>query len=124
MYWCCVSSVTASGSSNTAGRSFVDFYCANSPPVADFIANHDNLRAIVRASLLPATGLNRVALKAMENLAQYIIRASFSQERMTYIPENSKVVPFSLTHKGNFSIVLPIKSKVISKDQSRWRNEK
>jgi len=30
--------------------------------------------------------------KAMENLARYIIRASFSQERMTYIPEESKVI--------------------------------
>ncbi|NCO52325.1 MAG: hypothetical protein GW875_09520 [Deltaproteobacteria bacterium] len=30
--------------------------------------------------------------KAMENLARYIIRACFSQERMTYIPEESKVV--------------------------------
>jgi hypothetical protein len=29
---------------------------------------------------------------AMENLARYIIRASFSQERMTYIAEESKVV--------------------------------
>ena len=29
--------------------------------------------------------------EAMENLAGYIIRASFSQERMTYIPEESKV---------------------------------
>jgi hypothetical protein len=30
--------------------------------------------------------------KAMENLACYIIRASFSQERMTYIAEESKVI--------------------------------
>ena len=30
--------------------------------------------------------------KAMENLARYIIRASFSQERMAYLPEESKVV--------------------------------
>ena len=30
--------------------------------------------------------------KAMENLAGYIVRASFSQERMTYIPEESKVL--------------------------------
>ena len=30
--------------------------------------------------------------EAMENLARYIIRASFSQERMTYFPEDSKVV--------------------------------
>ena len=29
--------------------------------------------------------------QAMENLARYIIRASFSQERMTYIPEEAKV---------------------------------
>jgi len=29
---------------------------------------------------------------AMENLAQYIIRASFSQERMQYLAEPSKVV--------------------------------
>jgi hypothetical protein len=28
----------------------------------------------------------------MENLARYIIRASFSQERMTYIPDESKVL--------------------------------
>ena len=30
--------------------------------------------------------------EAMENLTRYIIRASFSQERMTYIPEESKVI--------------------------------
>ena len=30
--------------------------------------------------------------EAMENLARYIIRASFSQERMTYIPEESRVL--------------------------------
>jgi len=28
----------------------------------------------------------------MENLARYIIRTSFFQERMTYIPEESKVI--------------------------------
>jgi len=30
--------------------------------------------------------------EAMEELARYIIRASFSQERMTYLPEQSKVI--------------------------------
>jgi hypothetical protein len=30
--------------------------------------------------------------EAMEKLAHYIIRASFSQERMTYLPEESKVI--------------------------------
>jgi len=28
----------------------------------------------------------------MENLTRYIIRASFSQERMTYIPEEPRVI--------------------------------
>ncbi len=32
------------------------------------------------------------AEEAMKNLARYIIRVSFSQERMTYFPEDSKVV--------------------------------
>jgi len=31
------------------------------------------------------------------------------------------VVPFSLTHKGNFSIVLPIKSKALSNKQREMR---
>jgi len=30
--------------------------------------------------------------EAMENLPRYIIRASFSRERMIYIPEESKVI--------------------------------
>ncbi|MEW6667000.1 MAG: transposase [Thermodesulfobacteriota bacterium] len=30
--------------------------------------------------------------KAMENIARYIIRASFSQERMTYLPDESQVL--------------------------------
>ncbi|MBL7172360.1 MAG: transposase [Desulfobacteraceae bacterium] len=29
---------------------------------------------------------------AMENLARYIVRASVSQERITYVPEEAKVV--------------------------------
>ena len=28
----------------------------------------------------------------MENLARYVIRASFSQERMTYLPEESRII--------------------------------
>jgi hypothetical protein len=30
--------------------------------------------------------------EAMENLARYVVRASFSQERMTYLPDESQVV--------------------------------
>jgi hypothetical protein len=48
---------------NTVGKGLVDFYYTNSPPIADFIANHDSLRTIVRVSLLPVVGLSWVALK-------------------------------------------------------------
>ena len=30
--------------------------------------------------------------EAIENLARYIIRASFLQERMTYVPEKAQVI--------------------------------
>lgn len=35
------------------GQIFVDFYYTYSPPIADFIAQHDNLRALVRVILWP-----------------------------------------------------------------------
>jgi hypothetical protein len=35
------------------GRAFVDFYYSASPPLADFIARHDGLRALTRAALTP-----------------------------------------------------------------------
>lgn len=38
---------------NAAGRAFVDFYYAVSPPLAAFIADHDWLRAAVRVALTP-----------------------------------------------------------------------
>ena len=34
----------------------------------------------------------KISQAAMENLARYIIRALLSQDRMTYFPEESKVV--------------------------------
>ncbi len=48
---------------NVIGKSFVHLYYTYSPPVADFIAEHDNWRAIVRLSLLPVVGMSWVALK-------------------------------------------------------------
>jgi len=38
---------------NPAGRRFVDWYYRHSPPVAEYIAKHTWLQAIVRAGLLP-----------------------------------------------------------------------
>ena len=47
---------------NTVGRAFVDFYYTYSPPVANFIANHDTLRALVRWSLLPVVGMTWISI--------------------------------------------------------------
>jgi len=41
----------------------VRLYYTYSPPIANFIANHDSLRTIVRVSLLPAVGVSWIALK-------------------------------------------------------------
>ena len=43
--------------SNRIGRTAVAFYYKHSPPLADDIAAHDNLKKIVRWSLLPIIGL-------------------------------------------------------------------
>jgi hypothetical protein len=44
------------------GRAFVSAYYRYSPPVADFIANHDILRMMVRCTLLPLVGLSWMLL--------------------------------------------------------------
>ena len=47
---------------NIAGKAFVRLYYAWSPPMADFIAGHDSLRAVVRIGLMPVVGISYVAL--------------------------------------------------------------
>jgi hypothetical protein len=48
---------------NSFGKAFVQFYYKYSPPMADFIAVHANMRSIVRVSLLPIVGMSWVAIK-------------------------------------------------------------
>ena len=44
------------------GRTFITLYYTYSPPLAEFIANHDSLRSIVLLSLLPLVGMSWVTL--------------------------------------------------------------
>ena len=48
---------------NITGKSFVNLYYEYSPPLADFIARHDNLRMMVRMTLFPLVGISWMALK-------------------------------------------------------------
>jgi hypothetical protein len=48
---------------NSMGKAFVQLYYTYSPPMADFIAKHANLRAMVRLSLLPVVGMSWAVLK-------------------------------------------------------------
>jgi len=48
---------------NGIGKRFVRFYNTYSPPMADFIKKHDNLRAMVRFGLLPLIGVSWLAMK-------------------------------------------------------------
>jgi hypothetical protein len=47
---------------NRIGRAAVVFYYKHSPPLADYIAAHDNLKTLVRLSLLPIIGLSWLML--------------------------------------------------------------
>lgn len=48
---------------NRLGNTFIKMYYTYSPALADFIAAHDRLRAIVRLSLIPVVAISWVALK-------------------------------------------------------------
>jgi hypothetical protein len=48
---------------STVGKAFISLYTTYSPPIADYIARHDTLQALVRSSLLPLVAASWVALK-------------------------------------------------------------
>ena len=64
---------------NTVGNIFVRLYYTYSPLIAEFIAKHDSLRAVVRAGLLPVVGLSWIALKIgpLSTVALMLIFISF-----------------------------------------------
>jgi opacity protein-like surface antigen len=45
------------------GRAFVETYYSLSPPMADFIADHDTLRGAVRFALVPVVGISSLMLQ-------------------------------------------------------------
>jgi hypothetical protein len=47
---------------NPLGQAFVDFYYEVSPPMAEFITEHPNLKPIVRVGLLPAVAISAVVV--------------------------------------------------------------
>jgi len=47
---------------NSAGKAFINLYHTYSPPVANFIADHDTVRLLVRWSLMPMVGVSWIAL--------------------------------------------------------------
>ena len=48
---------------NPTGQSFVMLYYAFSPPAAEFIAQHDSLRTVVRVALLPVVAVSWMAVR-------------------------------------------------------------
>lgn len=54
---------------NPPGRALVSLYYTYSPPLADFIASHNQLRAVVRCCLTPLIGVSYVALNPITAMA-------------------------------------------------------
>ena len=56
--------------SNDAGRWFVTQYYKYSPPLADYLRQHDDLRAVVRSALSPLVAMSRVLVSGESLAAQ------------------------------------------------------
>ncbi|MFH1675096.1 MAG: YncE family protein [Pseudomonadota bacterium] len=82
---------------NRAGQAFVRLYYKYSPPVADFIADHEGLKTVARYALYPLVGLSYVALHT--TAAQQTSTPSISS---TLEPNCSDTTNKSLKKKGFF----------------------
>lgn len=63
---------------NVPGRSFVNFYYENSPPIANYIAERDSLRAMTRAILTPVIYILKYPVLLL------LILAVFAWKKRTY----------------------------------------
>jgi hypothetical protein len=54
---------------NSLGRAFVDFYYKISPPIAEFITEHPNLKPIVRTGLMPVVAMCSIVLDIVPQFA-------------------------------------------------------
>lgn len=78
---------------NSLGKSFVDFYYEYSPPVANFIAKHDTLKAVVRWSLLPIVGASWIALKLGPVPTMTLVFLMFTLMCATVVVVSRKILP-------------------------------
>lgn len=62
---------------NPLGQIFVSFYYAISPPIADFLARHENLRGAVRIALYPAVGFSHAVMKVPRETMLLILSILF-----------------------------------------------
>jgi Putative Ig domain. len=51
---------------NKCGKEFVELYYTYSPAIADYIAKHDSLRAMIRACLRPLVEMAKIVTKSSE----------------------------------------------------------
>jgi len=65
---------------NSPGRALVSLYYTYSPPLADFIADHNRLRAVVRCCLTPIVGVSYVALNTGPITAIALIALMFASK--------------------------------------------
>ncbi|MCI5141645.1 MAG: hypothetical protein D3909_07935, partial [Candidatus Electrothrix sp. ATG1] len=74
---------------NRAGYHFVQLYYTYSPPIADFIRQHDTIRFLVRALLLPLL-MTSFFLVEFSPLQQLIIALVFIFSSAFFLPRLKK----------------------------------